>query len=283
MVTPAHPFAREAKQREPRKSDASAACVELSEASLVVDGVLHLSRISLRVEAGESVAVLVPPGAGKSVLLDCIEGLNPPCSGRAMVWGMDSHRLQRLQRGEIGRIGVSAEPPPLLQVGQVLDLVDAESAASRSGWGRGYQLRRALGLDDLRGARLEALTPGERKSVLAWVALSRPRRLLLLDEPCQNLTRRQWHEVWAAIDAQRAEFGCSVLMATADPVAAQRCDRVLALRGGRLLLEGPASVQAPRSARAATRTPGRTTEYLAYTSPPSEGPAPQPICKVALP
>lgn len=283
MVSPVHPFAREAKQQEPRKRDAAAACVELSEASVVVDGVLRLSRISLRVEAGESVAVLGPPGAGKSVLLDCIQGLQAPCSGRAKVWGMDSHRLQRLQREEIGRIGVSAEPPRLLRVGQVLDLVDAESAGSRSGWARGCELRRALGLDDLRGARLEALTPGERKSVLAWVALCRPRRLLLLDEPCLDLTRRQSLEVRAAIDAQRSAFGCSVLLVTAEPAAARRCDRMLALQAGRLPLAGHASGQAARSDRTATRTPGRTTELAMYATPPSGGPAPQPICKVALP
>jgi ATP-binding cassette subfamily B protein len=208
-----------------------------------------LESVSLSVEAGETLAILGPTGAGKTTLVALLLGLYKPWSGRILVDGepldeIDVRQLRRqagalLQEGAAMRGTVAANiafgrpDAPRQEVEQAAALAAASEFIGRLP--NGYETE--IGDD---GVRLSA---GQRQRIALARALLGSPPLLMLDEPTSHLDPETAELVLDNLIG--IEPRPTLLLVTHDPLVAQRADRLVEVRGGRLespatsLLEGP--------------------------------------------
>jgi ABC-type multidrug transport system ATPase subunit len=203
--------------------------------------------VSLRVGAGERVAVLGPSGAGKSTLLRALLGA-VPATGTVRVGGLDPYgrgvrEVRRatgfLRQGDDLILAVSARLNAVLGTvpwwrapdwGRVL------SGRVPRGWAdRLAELAARHGVTDCLPAPAGKLSGGQRQRIALIRALLPGPRLLLADEPTTGL------DPVTAAEAVRALHGAdaTVLAATHDATVAATFERVVALRDGRLVYDGP--------------------------------------------
>jgi lipoprotein-releasing system ATP-binding protein len=204
-------------------------------------GALEVLRgVSFALRAGEMAAVVGASGAGKTTLLHVLGGLEAADAGRVRlgefeVVGARTSELARWRGREVGFVFQSSR--------LLADLSAEENVAlpllvARCGWREARtSARELLGAVGLvaRAAHLAGeLSGGEQQRVaLARALVTRP-RLVLADEPTGNLDSRTGEEVGALLlDLCRRQRAC-VLVATHNERLADLCDRVLALRDGRI-------------------------------------------------
>lgn len=189
-----------------------------------------VSRLWLRVEAGETVALLGPSGSGKTSILHLLLGL-APLSGGSMT--ADGHPIMSL-----AGMASWAGQHPLLIAGTVRDnLLLANPQAQPSAVqkavaavGLDVMLKaRAGGLDTILDARGSGLSGGERRRIALARALLKPAPFLLLDEPTAHLDTTGEAAMIAAIS--RAACGRTTLIATHSPALAAIATRVIRLGG----------------------------------------------------
>ncbi len=223
-----------------------------------------LDALSLSLPAGQWVALLGPNGAGKSTLFQVLTGLFAADAGEVCVNGL-SLRTQATQA--LRHIGVVFQQMSLdldlsvrrnLQFHADLHGLPRTLAAERIAQGCS-----ALGLAGDLARPVRELSGGNRRKVeLVRALLHRP-RLLLMDEPTVGLDPKSRRDLLAAIRADVAARGSTVLWATHLVEEAEAADRVIVLHRGRLRADGtPAEVTA--------RLGGATLEQgflLATTAP----------------
>jgi lipoprotein-releasing system ATP-binding protein len=199
-----------------------------------------LEGVDLRVEPGEAVAIVGASGAGKSTLLHLLGGLDRPTRGEVAVAGRELNRmsgdeLARFRNEVIGFVfqfhhllrEFTAEENvmmPLLIAGR-----DGEAARDRA-----RRLLGEVGLSARATHRSVELSGGEQQRVAVARALANEPRVLLADEPSGNLdthTSEQLHDLFFQL---RAEHGVALVLATHNRELADRTDRVLRVRDGRL-------------------------------------------------
>lgn len=181
---------------------------------------------SLRVAAGECVALHGPSGSGKTRLLRAIADLDPH-EGEMRLDGTPAARMT----GPQWRQAVQLLPAdPLWWAPTVAGHFTRFDAAAAA----------ALGLPGDAGAwAVERLSSGERQRLALLRALDRGPRVLLLDEPTANLDEASRQRVEALLGRYREEHGAAVIWVSHD--AAQRAriaTRMLRLENGTLIAEG---------------------------------------------
>ncbi|MCP5271268.1 MAG: ATP-binding cassette domain-containing protein [Burkholderiaceae bacterium] len=205
-----------------------------------------LDGLDLELPAGQWVALLGPNGAGKSTLFQVLTGLFAADAGDVTVDGL-SLRTQATQA--LRHIGVVFQ-----QMSLDLDLSvrrNLQFHADLHGLPRAVAAERiaegcaALGLAGDLARPVRELSGGNRRKVeLVRALLHRP-KLLLMDEPTVGLDPKSRRDLLAAIRADVAARGSTVLWATHLVEEAEAADRVLVLHRGRLLADGtPADVTA---------------------------------------
>jgi putative ABC transport system ATP-binding protein len=202
--------------------------------------VVALDDVSLRVSAGEFVAVMGPSGSGKSTLLRLAGGLDRPTSGRVLLAGrdlavLDEAGLAGARRRQVGFLFQEANLLPTLtaveNVALALELDGVRPKAAMTG-ARG--LLESLGLGAAAGARFPAqLSGGEQQRVAIARAVAGGRSLLLADEPTGALDALTGETVMGLL-RQRCQTGCAVVLATHNIRHAAWADRVVFLNDGRL-------------------------------------------------
>ena len=218
-------------------------------AALALDGVsMHhqaegrridvLRAVSLRVEAGTSLAVVGPSGSGKTSLLLLLAGLERPAAGRIAIDGLDlvaqgSDALADLRRDRIGIVFQSFHLLPSLTA---LDNValPLQMAGVRDALPRARAMLERVGLAERADHHPARLSGGEQQRVaIARAVVHRP-RLLLADEPTGNLDDHTGERVRELLFGLQRDQGMTLVLVTHDPAFAARCDRVLRLHDGRL-------------------------------------------------
>jgi putative ABC transport system ATP-binding protein len=202
------------------------------------DPIVAADRVSMRVGAGEFVALYGPSGSGKTTLLDMIAGLLRPDSGSVCVGGRDVFALSRRQGDEyrLREVGIIGQPNRLIPGARAIQNASLKlllANARRSGATVEPLLER-LGLAERTRHRTEQLSMGERQRVLIAMALSLNPKLVLADEPTGTLDTRRTAEVLSLLRELCRERGVVVVLATHDPQAAGFADQVYELRDGRL-------------------------------------------------
>jgi len=218
-----------------------------------------LRAISLRVAPGERIALTGPAGAGKSVLLRLIAGLEPPAEGRVLVDGTDLGRHDPLRLGR--HAGVVLDPL-WLPAGTLREVI----AAGRP-WIEGAALWRAAEIAGLGGLfdadprgwdrPIEAggrdLSAGQRRALGLARALAGGPGLLLLDDPTAALDPRA--EAALALALDRGAGGATMVIVTHRPAMMRICDRVVVLDQGRITADLAPETYLARAGAAEAATP----------------------------
>lgn len=200
------------------------------------DETLALRGVSLRAEAGELVAVTGPSGSGKSTLLACLAGLDEPDGGMVRIEGRPMSRRAESERARLRarRVGVLFQSANLLEHLTVTEnVVAAQQLAGRADRGRVASLLESLGLTTRAHARPSQLSGGETARAGLSVALANDPAIVLADEPTGELDSVNALLVVDLL-ARRAQAGSAVIVVTHDEAVAERADRTVALRDGRL-------------------------------------------------
>jgi putative ABC transport system ATP-binding protein len=197
-----------------------------------------LNRVSLRVHAGEFLALVGRSGCGKSTLLNLAGAMDFPSSGRVLLDGisttdLDDKGLTRLRREKVGFIFQSFQ---LLHTLSVLENVElplllaGESAARE----RAQQQLDLVELGDL-GARMpHQLSGGQMQRVAIARAMVHAPKLLLADEPTGNLDTITGNVVLELLRRIADQHNTAILMATHSVESAAFADAVVKMRDGRI-------------------------------------------------
>ena len=198
-----------------------------------------LDGVSLDVERGDTVAVIGPSGSGKSTLLGLIAGLDAPTSGAIVVGGVDVTRLgesalARFRRETIGYVFQSYHLIPTLTAVENV-AVPLELAGERRVLARARALLDQVGLGDRAHHYPVQLSGGEQQRVALARAVALDPPLLLADEPTGNLDSATGGAIIERLFMLNRERGSTLLLVTHDPALAERADRIVSLRDGRVV------------------------------------------------
>jgi ABC-2 type transport system ATP-binding protein len=200
-----------------------------------------LHELDLVVEAGGVTGILGPNGSGKSTLIRILGTLLTPDAGTATVFGWDVVAQPLSVRRHVNRVSVEAaffkELSPWENMLYAARLYGGGAAGTRE---RVMEILERLGLPlDTVDEPMKQLSRGQQQKVaIARSFLTAP-SLLLMDEPTTGLDPRSKKETQALLHMLRAERDVTVLLCTHDmDEAAELCDRVLMMDGGRVLADG---------------------------------------------
>ena len=197
-----------------------------------------LEDVSLRLAAGESLALMGESGSGKSTLLHLAAGLDLPDQGTVTL--ADCHLAAlpdparaRLRREQLGLVFQQFHLVPSLTVIDNLRLQARLAKRDDADWAS-YLIER-LGLKGLEKRYPEQLSGGQQQRLAIGRALAPHPTLLLADEPTGNLDETSAGEVLELLLSLVRETHCALLVVTHSRQVAAPLDRCLSLRHGRLL------------------------------------------------
>jgi putative ABC transport system ATP-binding protein len=197
-----------------------------------------LEQLSLRVNAGEFLALMGPSGSGKSTLLNLIGGLDRPSGGTVSVAGervdsLPEARLTDWRARHIGFVFQFYNLLPVLSAERNVELPLLLTRLNRSQ--RRNHVETALkivGLEHRMKHSPRTLSGGEQQRVGIARAIVTDPTLLLCDEPTGDLDRKSGDEVLNLLQALNREHGKTIIMVTHDPHASARASRVVYLNKG---------------------------------------------------
>lgn len=197
-----------------------------------------LDHLSLRVEAGQFVALVGRSGCGKSTLLHLAGAMDFATSGRVALDGVATDRLSeaeltRLRREKVGFVFQSFQLLPTLSVAENVELPlllaghaqPRPTALERLEW---------VGLAGLAGRMPHQLSGGQMQRVALARALVHSPRLLLADEPTGNLDSVTGNAILELLRRIGSEQHTTILMATHSAEFAALGDAVVRMRDGRI-------------------------------------------------
>ena len=201
-----------------------------------------LEDVSLRIQRGDSLAIVGTSGSGKSTLMNVLGLLDRADTGRYLLDGADVTALGVDEQARLRnrRIGFVFQAFHLLPRATALENVELPLVYSDRDdiAGLGRRALEQVGLGDRATHRPSELSGGQQQRVAIARALVNEPDLVLADEPTGNLDARSAAEVLDVLDGL-ARAGRTIVLVTHDPAVAARCARVARLEGGRVVaLEG---------------------------------------------
>ncbi|MDP9421488.1 MAG: ABC transporter ATP-binding protein [Pseudomonadota bacterium] len=198
-----------------------------------------LKGVSLRLEPGESVAVLGPSGSGKSSLMAVVAGLERADAGEVRLAGQDIGGLNEDQLARLrGRsLGIILQAFHLLPTMTALENVSVplELAGMDDPRGRAAFELEHVGLGHRISHYPAQLSGGEQQRVaIARATASRP-QLLLADEPTGNLDSKTGAAIIDLLFERASKAGAGLLVITHDAAVAARAGRTVHMSDGRLV------------------------------------------------
>ena len=226
------------------EADVALRAVGLTKTYTTGRGQLELFRgLDLEVRAGEMVAIVGESGVGKSSLLHLLAALDRPTSGE--VWCGESRLSQFSTRQaadfrnrEIGYVWqFHYLLPEFTAVENVAMPLLARGESRKLALDQAMMWLSDVGLADRADHRSGELSGGEQQRVsLARALVTRP-KVLLADEPTGDLDGKTADAVFDLIQRLHRAHGLASVLVTHNLDFAARCDRMLKLRGGRLMSE----------------------------------------------
>jgi osmoprotectant transport system ATP-binding protein len=221
-----------------------ASAVEIEDVEVLAPGGAAIVRnVSLRIAAGESIALLGRSGAGKTTILRLLNGLTAPSRGAVRIDGVPlAGELSERRR----RIGTILQAPALFPHRTVFETV--ATVPKLSGWGdsrvdetvRTMLIQVGLPPEVFASRFPRSLSGGEQQRVAIARALAATPALLLCDEPFSALdpiVRRELQDVFIDVCAKG---GATVVFVTHDVAEALRVARRIALvEGGEVVVDAP--------------------------------------------
>ncbi len=200
-----------------------------------------LESADLSVESGELVAMIAPSGAGKSTLLHVSGLLERPQSGEVEICGQSTTGLSDRARTQIRRMGIGYvyQFHHLLPEFTALENVNMPQLIAGASMGeaekRSHELLEILGVEERATHRPAELSGGEQQRIAIARAAANNPRVILADEPTGNLDPATSDRVFEALTVLIREHGAAALIATHNHDLARRADRIVTLKGGKVV------------------------------------------------
>lgn len=198
-----------------------------------------LRDVSFAQEEGSFTALTGISGSGKTTLLHLLAGLQDPEAGKIFLLGRNMREMIKKERILFRRRHVSlvlqeAALLPNLTVEENLALPVVMDTGRLVEEEKLERILKDLALAEARNRYPAQLSGGERQRAVFGRALFSEAEILLADEPCARLDRRQSLETVGMLKRCVGLWGRTVLMATHDLDLAQICDRILTLEDGQI-------------------------------------------------
>jgi putative ABC transport system ATP-binding protein len=198
-----------------------------------------LKGIDLIVPQGQFLAIMGASGSGKSTLLGLLAGLDAPTEGAVLVDGTDISRLPEDKLAQVrGRkIGFVFQSYQLIPTLTALEnvLLPYELNANGDGKKRAVALLEAVGLADRLHHYPVQLSGGEQQRVALARAFVVEPPIVLADEPTGNLDSTNGQHVLDLLTDRQREANTTLVLVTHDRQIADRADRRIFLRDGRIV------------------------------------------------
>jgi putative ABC transport system ATP-binding protein len=204
--------------------------------------VFALKQVNFTVNKGEFVSIIGPSGSGKSTLLNMIGALDRPTVGKVFIGGVDifslkDHEIASVRNTLIGFIFQSFN---LINRTTVQKNVEIPSIISCTGGEGKERTRRALKILEVLGIKDKAkfkptnLSGGQQQRVAIARALMNNPTIILADEPTGNLDTKTGNEVFDLLTSLSKKFRRTIVMVTHNNELAEKTDRSIYLRDGRV-------------------------------------------------
>jgi putative ABC transport system ATP-binding protein len=201
-----------------------------------------LRGVSMRVAAGEMVAIMGPSGCGKSSLMHILGAMMRPTGGTVLIDGentaaMDERARTQFRRRRIGFVFQKFNLLPTLsaslniRVARTIEGSLGDPEVDR----RQDELVRLLKIDDKLARRPAELSGGEQQRVAIARAVIRNPAILLADEPTGNLDSANSALVLDMFRELNRSLGQTIILVTHNPELAAVADRVIQMRDGRVV------------------------------------------------
>jgi ABC-2 type transport system ATP-binding protein len=205
--------------------------IEVEHLRKVYGHTVAVDDVSFSVQRGEIFGLLGSNGAGKTTMVECVEGLRRPTAGTLRVLGHDPQAASASLAGRIGCQLQESRLPDHLKVWEALDLF----AAITPGAADWRLLMEQWGLTDKRDASFASLSGGQRQRLFVALAFVSEPEIVFLDEMTTGLDPAARHVAWELIETIR-DRGTTVVLVTHFMDEAERlCDRVAVVEAGRIV------------------------------------------------
>jgi ABC-type lipoprotein export system ATPase subunit len=203
--------------------------------------------VDLRVERGDFIAVMGQSGSGKSTLMNILGCLDQASGGEYLLDGLDTRALTRPQLAEIRNrtIGFVFQSFNLIKRMSVIEnvalpLIYAGVPRTRALDKAKQELER-VGLGELGKRTPNQLSGGQQQRVAIARALVGDPPLILADEPTGNLDTHTSDDIMRGLQKLNTERGITIVLVTHEPDIAAWSRRLVRLKDGRVLYDGPSA------------------------------------------
>lgn len=201
-----------------------------------------VDHVSLTISAHEAVAIVGPSGSGKTTLLNMIGLLLKPDMGTITIGGRSVEALRDRDRSQFrnASFGYIVQDFALLDHETVYKNIRLPLLYHKGVNPRAYRQRiknaaESLDIADKLGRKAAKLSGGERQRVAIARAIVCDQPVILADEPTGALDQYNKERVIDILMRLRRERECTLIIVTHDLSVAQRCDRIIRMRDGRII------------------------------------------------
>ena len=200
-----------------------------------------LDNVSFRVDQGNSLAIIGPSGSGKTTLLGLCAGLDTATSGVVSLMGFKLNAMNEDDRAYVRNqyVGFVFQNFQLLSTLTALEnvMVPLELRGERNVGPKAKDLLDRVGLSDRLHHYPSQLSGGEQQRVAMARAFIADPKILFADEPTGNLDEENATHITDLLFGMNTEKGTTLVLVTHNLELAQRTQRILRMRGGKLVEE----------------------------------------------
>lgn len=198
-----------------------------------------LDEVSFSVNQGDSLAIIGPSGSGKTTLLGLCAGLDTATSGVISLMGFKLNNMSEDDRAYVRNqyVGFVFQNFQLLSTLTALEnvMVPLELRGERNVSGKAKELLERVGLASRMSHYPTQLSGGEQQRVAMARAFITDPKILFADEPTGNLDEENAHHVTELLFGMNKEKQTTLVLVTHNLELAQRTQRILRMRGGKLV------------------------------------------------